>query len=542
MTTLDPMTGAPGFTPPPQVDAMEGVPGDINQQLVDTDWWTDEMVQRSGMPIFDVPMVTVGGGLGSFVLTHILRVAGLPKESIRALTVLDYPHQTYEYLTGNSQIPLQARIRSDSGSMLDNIWGFPGYAIREAFDPKLRKQLGATTGLSGFIGPLWSAFTEPVFVDYWTPLAGQVFKSVRREMARLDWTSMISKGQVRMIRRRYGGGYFTVLTPPPGSYPTKRVAFRSRFVHIAVGYPGLRYLPDLQAYREQYRDYARVINAYEPHEHIYQELVAHGGTVVVRGSGIVASRILQRLMDDIEQKGARTQILHLFRNYVSSSHGDSIFNRRKGADGWAYQGFNYAKSSWGGQLFDKIRKEDDPAKRADMLHRAGGTNTPYRKYWQKQMARGRKAGWYRVEVGEVQDVVPGPDGKVITRIRTTQVAGIREIPADYIIDATGLEGDPKEHRVLSDLLEHGGAGLNGLGRLDVDRDAELVGTRSEPGRIYATGSTTLGGYLAPVDTFLGLQLAGLIVCDALAAQGFVKKIGPARSISQWIKWARNKQP
>jgi hypothetical protein len=96
--------------------------------------------------------------------------------------------------------------------------------------------------------------------------------------------------------------------------------------------------------------------------------------------------------------------------------------------------------------------------------------------------------------------------------------------------------------VLSDLLDHGGAGLNGLGRLDVDRDAELVGTRSEPGRIYATGSTTLGGYLAPVDTFLGLQLAGLIVCDALAAQGFVKKIGPARSISQWIKWARNKQP
>ena len=48
--------------------------------------------------------------------------------------------------------------------------------------------------------------------------------------------------------------------------------------------------------------------------------------------------------------------MHLFRTYVAEPHGPSIFMRRKGEDGWAYQGFNYPKSVWGGQLKAKIRK------------------------------------------------------------------------------------------------------------------------------------------------------------------------------------------
>lgn len=34
-----------------------------------------------------------------------------------------------------------------------------------------------------------------------------------------------------------------------GTTATTRVAYRSRFVHIAVGYPGLKFLPDLQTFR-----------------------------------------------------------------------------------------------------------------------------------------------------------------------------------------------------------------------------------------------------------------------------------------------------
>ena len=29
--------------------------------------------------------------------------------------------------------------------------------------------------------------------------------------------------------------------------------------------------------------------------------------------------------------------------------------------------------------------------------------------------------------------------------------------------------------------------------------------------------------------------------DDLAARGFIKKMGPLRSSSQWVKWARNKE-
>jgi hypothetical protein len=117
--------------------------------------------------------------------------------------------------------------------------------------------------------------------------------------------------------------------------------------------------------------------------------------------------------------------------------------------------------------------------------------------------------------------------------------GILEIPAAYVIDATGLLADIREHRVLADLLDYGGAGHNPLGRLDVERTFEVRGTRNEPGRMYASGSATLGGYFPGVDTFLGLQIAAQEICDDVASVGFVNRIGPSRSVSQWLRWMRN---
>ena len=116
--------------------------------------------------------------------------------------------------------------------------------------------------------------------------------------------------------------------------------------------------------------------------------------MVLRGSGIVASRILQRLIDDRDKHGAQTNIVHIFRTYVSGSHGPSIFMRRRGGDGWAYQGFNYPKSVWGGQLKSRMRRLEGED-RAALYKTIGGTNTPVRRLWQEQLARGRKEGWYR---------------------------------------------------------------------------------------------------------------------------------------------------
>ncbi len=505
--------------------------GDLTQQLLDTDIWTDQLLADAGIPVLDVPLVTVGGGIGSFVLVDYLRIAGVPADRMKVLGQFQDPYHQYAFLCKNSQIPDPERLRSDSSACPDNIWGFPAYAIREAWSEKK-------------IGPLWNVLTEPIIRDYYTPRAGSVFRSMDKEAARIGWRSMLETGQVRVVRRRAGGGYFTIFTPPEGTTPTKRIAYRSRFVHVAVGYPALRFLPDLQAYRERYNDPTHVVNAYEPHEHVYDELRRRPSTVVVRGAGIVASRIMQRLVDDRDHHGAQTQILHLFRTYRDTPYSDRRWGlgKRAANKGWAYQGFNVTKASWGGQHRKKLLKLDGDDRKAFIAYIGGGAHTPHRRDWKEQIARGTREGFYRQHVGTVQEVVPAPGGRgVISRVKGADGSMV-EIPSDFVIDCTGLEGGPKDHRLLGDLFEHSGVGPNPLGRMDCDPSFEVRGTRSGEGRLYASGSATAGSYYGGVDSFLGLQYVAQRITEDLAAQGFCKKLGPLRSFRQWLRWARGVAP
>ena len=502
--------------------------GDLTTELIAQSAWRDEDLIAAGIPIVEVAFVTVGGGLGSFVLVDLLRQAGVPTAEIRVLTQLDFPHQTYQHLVRVSQIPDYERLRSDSSSVLDNVWGFPGYAVREAF---------AARKLKDILQPLWNVFTEPVLSNFYTPRAGQAYTSAERETKRIQWDAMVAKGQVRLVRRSAEGGYFTILTPPAESRsPTRRVAYKSRWVHLGVGYPGVRFLQDLQEYRQKYQDFTRVVNSYEPHEPVYEELIRKPGVVVVRGAGIVASRVLQRLIDDRDNKRAQTTIWHVIRSYVSGPHGP-IFARRQGDDGWAFQGFNWPKSAWGGQQRVKLESLDGEP-RLELLNSMGGTTTAIRNDWRNQLDRGRRDGFYRVRIGEVEEIAPGQNGTVTTKVRSRDGA-LLEIPANFIIDATGLEAEVREHRLLADLLDNGGAGLNPMGRLDVSKDFELRGAENGHGKIYASGAMTLGGYYAPVDTFLGLQYSAIHIADDLNRQGFGHRFDTLRSISQWWKWLRN---
>lgn len=498
--------------------------GDLTPQLLGTPQWTDDLLAAAGIPVIDTPFVTVGGGIGSFVTLDYLRIYGVPTSHMRVLSNIDTPWHTYEYLTRVSQIPRPERIRSDSSSRPDNLWGFPSYALEEAVREKSIKHL-------------WQVATEPIFNDYWTPRAGTVFRNLEREAKRIAYWDMLVKGQVRMVRRRATGGYFTILTPPEGLSQTKRVAFRSRFVHLAMGYPGLRFLPDLQDFRERHGNYQAVVNAYERHEHVYETLKTRPGVVVVRGGGIVASRVLQRLMDDRERYGLQTQIVHIFRTFITGSHGPGIWMRRRGGDGWAYQGFNYPKSVWGGQLKAQMRKLDG-GDRARLYKDMGGTNTPKRRRWQQQMRAGREGNWYHPIQGIVDKVEPAPDGRLITHLHSDN-GRQQSYTSDFIVDCTGLEADIAEHRVLADLLQYSGAYRNPLGRLEVERHFEVKGTASGDGALYASGASTLGGYFPGVDTFLGLQIAAQEIADDLARRRFCRKMGPLRSTTQWWKWAFN---
>jgi lysine/ornithine N-monooxygenase len=513
-------SGQPRRLPVPIAD---GIPPELEHSSV----WTDEMVFASGMSVQDCPIVSVGGGMGSFITVNYLRIAGgVPADDIRVLSNLDHPWQTYEYLTRVSQLGLDRRIRSDSQSRPDNLWGFPSYAVQEAVRSKTLK-------------PLLQVLIEPVFADFYTPVLADVITNLEREARRIGYWDMLVQGQVRTIHPRAGGGYYTVLLPFEGQ-GDKPIAFRTRDVHVAVGYPGVRFLPDLQRFREEMNDFHHVVNGYENHEHVYEALCRRPSTVLVRGSGVAASAILQRLITDRYCKGAQTQILHLFRNYTRGAHGPHPWSRRKGGNGFAYQGFNYPKSSWGGQLKARMRRLDGPDL-AEAYDTIEGTTTPLRKVWQHYLDVGRNAGWYQPLAGTL-DNLRLQDGAIRSTLRApTPDQPDQTVDADYIIDCTGLEPDVTKHQVLNDLLLHAGARRNWLGRLDVERNFELRGADNGDGRIYVTGTGSYGGNFPGVDTFLGLQISAQEVADDVAHRGFSRKMGPLRSSIEWIKWARGRQ-
>ncbi len=493
--------------------------------MIEQPVWDDEMVSGCGIEIADCRIAAVGGGLGSFALVDFLRITGLGVADIRVLSNLSAPYETFAARAGASQIRFRDRIRSESSATIDNIWGWPGYALREAVTERA-------------LAPLWKVVTEPLLSEFFTPRLRTVVAGLRREAARIGWDEMLVIGQAERVRRRANGGYFVLVRPcdhPSGG----TIAYRCQHVHLAVGYPRPRLLPDLLAFREQNADVGQVVNCYEPHEHVYEALVRSPGCVVLRGSGIAASRILERLIRDRNRFGAQTEIIHIFRNYVDGAVGPPLF-RRPGGHGFAYQPFNFPRAAFAGQL-RQILVDLPEEERISLIAQMGGTTTAKRAYWERPLARARKEGWYRVIKGTVKDIEPAPSGKLDMTVSSTKEPDVR-IQADALIDATGLEAGIRQHPLLADLIDVGGALTNRMGRLDVDSNFEVRGMRSGAGRLYASGAATLGCSLATVDSFSGLMCAAMEICNDLADQGACEFLGPLRSISQWCRRMGNKKP
>lgn len=384
--------------------------------------WDEALLSGAGIPVVDSHIVSVGGGLGSFALVDFLRIAGVATSRISVLSGQSAPHEIFAALLRASQLGPEDRLRSDSSSRINNIWGWPGYLL-----------------------------------DF---------------------------------RARHGGS-------------------------------------------------RRVVNGYEPHDDVYEHLVRSPGRVVLRGAGITASRLLERLIHDRDQLGAQTEILHLFRNYVRGPSGPLWF-RRRGGNGFAYQPFNFPKAAGGGQLRQRMLSLSGD-ERARLIKSMGGTTTAWRRGWQRQLARGRREGWYRAQAGVVTNIRLNRHGKLSLTLSRAEDSDCR-VDADFLIDATGLEDCIERHALFADLLECSGASLNPLGRLDVEPSFEVRGTRSGAGRMYASGAATLGGALAPVDSFWGLTHAAVEICDDLDSLGACEFPGALRSITQWWRWVRNQRP
>jgi pSer/pThr/pTyr-binding forkhead associated (FHA) protein len=466
-------------------------------------------------------------------LGRFLRIYGVKSSQIAALGIEPQPYSRYKQLCLSSQIPLHERLRSNSDSCPDNIWGWPSYAIREAWHDLGRGQLRAA------LGYLWQVFSEPTFAQTYTPRAGNVFDSLDREAKRIGWEQMFRYGSVRSIRKTTDGRYAI-------AYSRTRTGRRdhafliARYVHLATGYPAIKFLPDLQAYREKTQDFKSVVNAYELHDHVYQYLEEYGGTVMIRGRGIVASRIVQRVYE-ARLRNSSIRLVHLMRSPKPQGNKFGTSQRRV-EHHYEFQPFNWPKACWSGELREMLEKAD-PNERQRLLADWGGTTTALRHDWQWIVEQGLKLGWYKIEFGEVERV-ERESSRIISYIQEKDFKGQIRLEADFIIDATGLDAKVTASPLLNDLITHYNLPLNPLGRLSVSNDFELVEMRVSQGRMYAAGAITLGGSYAAVDSFLGLQYAALRAVDAMTtnkASG-IRRLNGLNSLFQWGKWVANQSP
>ena len=480
--------------------------------------------------------LAIGGGLGSFTWVDHLRIFGVPADQIVSIGFEEKPYGRYKRLCENSQIPVHERLRSNSDSCPDNIWGWPGYGVREMWQETVSGRFGNVAKVG------WKLFNEPL-VETYTPKSGHVFDSIDREAARIGWSQIWRKGRVRAIRKTDDGRYIIAYSHMPATGAKQHRLIVANFIHLAVGYPGVRFLPDLQKYRQNTGDFTRVVNAYEDHEHVYTALRQRGGVLLIRGRGIVASRILQRVYEIRQQTKQKIGVLHLMRspNSAGNSYGTA---QRRVKNHWQFQPFNWPKAAWGGDLRE-VLAEASPEQLKMLYSQWGGTTTADREDWQEMVQTGLQEGWYEIQFGEVAWVAQADNGRLALNLQGKgNIERETTLQADFIIDATGLDSSVKSNALLNDLISQYQLPLNGQGRLSVNPCFELAALRQENGRVYASGVITLGSHYAPVDSFLGLQYAALQSVDDLTQINAPKlrHINGVRSLSQWTRWAFGATP
>lgn len=500
-------------------------------------------LHATGVPVKeDWDYIALGGGLGSFTWVNHLRIFGVQSDQITVIGLGKKPYERYQLLCKNSQIPPHERLRSGSDSCPDNIWGFPGYAWREAWTDFLALRLNHSIKL------LWQVFAEPVFADTYTPKSGRVFDSIDREADRIGWWKMLKYARIRGIRQTDDGRY-AVAYSIPNEKTRQHGYIVGRYIHLATGYPAVRFLQDLQDYRRTTQDFKSVVNAYEAHDSIYDKLGREGGTVIVRGKGIVASRIIQRIYEVRKQNpGKNISVIHLSRKPAARGRKFDLA-RRQVENHWEFQPYNWPKAAWGGDL-QKMLEFASSEKRRQLLEAWDGVTTADRSDWKRIIQQGLDEGWYVLYFGNIKKLYRNSQKELIALFEANSLTKLQnnqemlELKTDYVVDCTGLESKPKANPLLQDLISHYDLPLNSIDRIQVKNDFEIRDLRNGKGRLYASGIITFGGPYAAVDSFLGLQYAAQRSVDALvkAKAPKLRYLNGFASLGQWFKWALNQEP
>jgi hypothetical protein len=346
-------------------------------------------------------------------------------------------------------------------------------------------------------------------------------------------------GVVRCLRKTDDGRYAAIYAHYDGESWSQRVVL-ARYVHVATGCSGPRVLPELLQYRARTGDYARAVHAYEDHEHVYAALADKGGTVLLRGRGITAAAVLERLAA-VQAQNPAVCVLHLMRTPLPD--GARVGRAaRPVLHHWTLQPYNWPKSFFGGTWQARL-EHATAGERRFLLAALGGVTTPPRPNFVNVVRRGLREGWYQVYLGALARL-DSEDGALLAGVHDLMGEPAALFAVDYVIDATGLDTGIDSNPLLAETTQHYELARSAWGRLDVTGDFELAQMRNDGGRVFAAGAITAGGFYAPVDSFFGLQFAAQRSVDALARVGApgVRRLDGWRSLVQWWKWARGEQP
>lgn len=494
-------------------------------------------LQQNRFPVTETTYLALGGGIGSFTWVDYLRVCGASTDQIIVIGNELSPYARFQRLCNHSQIFGTERIRSDSGAMPDNLWGWPGYAVREIAD-LLRQHQWAEAGRIA-----WQIFTEPVLADTYAPRAERVFAGIEQEMKRIGWQRMFCLGEVCAIRQTDDGRYVVAYLPTGGGNGRFPHFYVAPYLHLSLGYPGIRLTPETQAYRRAYQELCLVAQAYEDHEHIYQQLTKQGGLLILRGRGIVASRILQRVDEIRQTTGSPIRVVHLMRSPLTE---DTVYGSamRQTHAHWQLQPFNWPKAAFGGDLRITLAQAT-PDERKSLFADLGGITTSNRHDWQEIVVRGQREGWYTVQFGTIQQLKPNGRHRLVAEVQNyTSPQETNRLVADFMIDCTGLDAQLGMHPILSDLGSRYKLPQNDVGRLAVTPDFELKGLRNGGGQVFMAGTMAFGNEFAPVDSFMGLQYAAQRSVDALVRENSpgLRYLSGLESLRQWGRWLTGAKP
>ena len=454
---------------------------------------TLEDIKEKNIPVIERKFITVGGGIGSFCWVDALRIHGVKKSDIAVLGRDPIPYMQLKTYCDNIGLTHDERLRSDSGSRPDNFWGFPGYALSEAFDAIKNSKLINASKI------FWQIFSEGILADYYSPKAGRVYDSVAKEADRICWEEMVRQGEALSLRK-LDDGRFAVLYIKAGGKSLK--ALVGNVVFLAIGHT------KKQASSKYY-------SAYEPNKSLYKKIEKMGGRVAVIGRGSTAAKVIERLID-LNLKGSTIEILSVFRDMEKQKDVRNMTQRN--LNGWRLQYFNWPRAAFGGRLAREMQKQDTRFKKELLRVWSSPTAIP-KKAWLKKVHNALKSGYYKIIIGK------------------TSVA------LDYVIDAGGFDDRVIADDFFNDLVKTYKVPLSVSGGIRTDESFRIDGMYSPNGAVFVSGVGASGNYYGPVDSFFGMQYISLKSIDLLASMSWlrIKKLNILRSFNAWLKWVGNKK-